>query len=161
MTVTSHRYVEILQNFLEPRLSNLENVRFQQDRAAAYTARASTKVLREIFLCQLISQRGDTPLNHHTSPLAISTFENIFKQKLQITDQPKDAIPLAIATKPEAISLRALHNLRMRLQVKEGDAIFKTKWCVVVFSYNETKIQLRSLLLFLLMFQSREIILLL
>jgi hypothetical protein len=60
VTVTS-RYVEMLCNFLEPRLNELGNVWFQQDGATVHMARASMEVRREIFQGRLISLRGDIP----------------------------------------------------------------------------------------------------
>lgn len=49
VTFKSWCYVEMLQNFLDPRLNNLGNVWFQQDNSTAHTARESMEVLREIF----------------------------------------------------------------------------------------------------------------
>jgi hypothetical protein len=63
VTVTSQRYVEMLCNFLEPRLNELGNASlwFQQDGVTAHTVRASMEVLREDFPGRLISLRGDIP----------------------------------------------------------------------------------------------------
>jgi hypothetical protein len=61
VTVTSQRYVEMLSNFLQPRLNEPGNASlwFQQDGATMHTARASMEVLREIFPGCLISLLGD------------------------------------------------------------------------------------------------------
>jgi len=61
VTVTSDRYVEMLETFLCPKLEDvdIEDVWFQQDGATANTARRSLRVLREIFPGHLISLRGD------------------------------------------------------------------------------------------------------
>jgi len=50
VTVTSDRYVEMLETFLRPKL---DDVWFQQDGA---TARRSLRVLREMFPGRLISK---------------------------------------------------------------------------------------------------------
>uniref|UniRef100_UPI00358E2D47 uncharacterized protein n=1 Tax=Myxine glutinosa TaxID=7769 RepID=UPI00358E2D47 len=63
VTVTSDRYIDMLENFLRPQLEHLEleelDVWFQQDGATAHTARRSLQVLREMFPDRVISLRGD------------------------------------------------------------------------------------------------------
>jgi len=60
VTVTSDRYCDMLQNFLRPKLDELEEeVWFQQDGATAHTSRRSLSILREMFPGHLISLRGD------------------------------------------------------------------------------------------------------
>ena len=61
VTVTSDRYVNMLQNFLKPKIKDLEhhNVWFQQDGATAHTAGSSMKILKEMIPGRLISLRGD------------------------------------------------------------------------------------------------------
>uniref|UniRef100_A0A8D2J2S7 Transposase n=1 Tax=Varanus komodoensis TaxID=61221 RepID=A0A8D2J2S7_VARKO len=61
VTVTSERYIEMLETFLRPKLDDVdtEHVWFQQDRATDHTARRSLGVLREMFPGRLISLRGD------------------------------------------------------------------------------------------------------
>jgi len=61
VTVTSDRYVEMLETFLRPKLDDVdtEDVWFQQDGATAHTARCSLRVLREMFPGRLISLKGD------------------------------------------------------------------------------------------------------
>jgi hypothetical protein len=76
VTVTSHRYVEMLCNFLEPRLNELGNASlwFQQDGATAHTARASMEVLREIFPGHFISLCGDIPWPARSPDLSLCDF---------------------------------------------------------------------------------------
>jgi hypothetical protein len=63
VTVTSARYVEMLQNFLMSELSRpgneLSTIWFQQDGATAHTATASMEVVREMFPEHVISLRGE------------------------------------------------------------------------------------------------------
>jgi len=60
VTVTSDRYCDMLQNFLRPKVDELEDdVWFQQDGATAHTSRRSLLILREMFPGCLISLRGD------------------------------------------------------------------------------------------------------
>jgi hypothetical protein len=55
----------MLWNFLTPELSHreieLSTIWFQQDGSAAHTARASMEVVREMFLEDVISLRGELP----------------------------------------------------------------------------------------------------
>lgn len=57
--VTSNRYCEILENFLQLKLNDFfqeygqENVWFQQDGATAHTTRCSHGILREMFPCEV------------------------------------------------------------------------------------------------------------
>ena len=58
VTVTSNRYCEMLENFLQHRLEEFydsEDFWFQQDGATAHTARRSLGILREMFPSQLVS----------------------------------------------------------------------------------------------------------
>ena len=65
VTVTSARYVVMLETYLHHRLEeiaeehDLGDVWFQQDGATAHTARISLAVLRQMFPGRLVSLRGD------------------------------------------------------------------------------------------------------
>jgi hypothetical protein len=113
VTVTSHHYVEMLHNFLPPRLNELGNASlwFQQDGATAHTARASMEVLREIFPGCLISLRGDIPWPAHSPDLSPCDFflwgylkAEVFKCKAQSIDELKDAIRDKITAIPEVMT---------------------------------------------------------
>ena len=57
----------MLQNFLKPKLQDLDNnsmIWFQQDGATAHTAKNSMDVLRDLFPSYLISLRGDIDGQH-------------------------------------------------------------------------------------------------
>jgi hypothetical protein len=143
VTVTSQRYVEMLRNFLEPRLNELGNASlwFQQDGVAAHTARASMEVLRENFPRRLISLRGDIPWPARSPDLSPRHFflwgylkAEVFKRRARTTDELKDAVRHKIRAIPEAMTRRGLRNFRVRLPectASEGnhldDIIFKTK----------------------------------
>jgi hypothetical protein len=61
VTVTSDRYVNMLEEFFLPRIDEMDlgDIRFQQDEATAHTSRASMAVLRDHFPGRLISLRGN------------------------------------------------------------------------------------------------------
>ena len=62
VSVTSDRYVKMLQDFVRPKHLELENVGriwFQQDGATAHSARKSMDCLKEIFGDRVISLRGN------------------------------------------------------------------------------------------------------
>ena len=77
MTVTSDRYVEMLQSFVAPALNNFPQVHeawFQQDGATSHTARQSMEAVRELFGNRVISRFGDIswpPQNHRICPFVI------------------------------------------------------------------------------------------
>lgn len=60
-SVNSDLYAEILRNFLEPKLTNLGNLRvwFRQGGSKALTVRRSMEIFRELFPEHLISLPGD------------------------------------------------------------------------------------------------------
>lgn len=63
VTVTSERYVEMLNNFLPTELQRLgvhdKDLWYQQDGATSHTARISLAVLRQMFPNRVISRNGD------------------------------------------------------------------------------------------------------
>ncbi|XP_039280434.1 uncharacterized protein LOC120350562 [Nilaparvata lugens] len=62
VTVTSARYVQMLNNFLIPELRQFhvnEDTYFQQDGATSHTARVSMDLMRNLFPNRLISRNGD------------------------------------------------------------------------------------------------------
>ena len=63
-TVNSARYIDMINNFLEPELRSQrinQNVWFQQDGATAHTARAAMAFVRAMFPDHLISWCDDVP----------------------------------------------------------------------------------------------------
>ena len=63
VTVTSQRYVLLLQEFLQDELRrrrvHMRRMWFQQDEATAHTARESMRVVREMFPQYVLSRYGD------------------------------------------------------------------------------------------------------
>ena len=59
VTITSARYIEMLENLLQPQLNELaadvKDIWFQQDGATAYTAQRTMHYLRELFPRHIIS----------------------------------------------------------------------------------------------------------
>ena len=63
LTIISDRYIEMLENILQPQLNELaadvENIWFQQDGATVHTVQRTMLYLRELFPRHIISHRGD------------------------------------------------------------------------------------------------------
>lgn len=76
VTVTSDRYVHMLNTFLQPKLNEIGNrmLWYQQDGATAHTSRRSMEVLRQMFPGRLISLRGDMPWPARSPDLAACDF---------------------------------------------------------------------------------------
>ena len=78
VTVTSARYIEMLNNFLRPELErrqvNMRDIWFQQDGATAHTARASMEVIRQMFPGHVISRFGDVRWPPRSPDLSICDF---------------------------------------------------------------------------------------
>ena len=142
VTVTSDRYVEMLRNYVKPKLTELQNqdVWFQQDGASAHTAKKSMDVLRELFPGQLISLRGDVGWPARSPDLAPCDFflwgylkANVYKHRPKTIEQLKSAICQEIDAIPPEMTGRVMCNFRNRLQMcvaNDGrhlnDIIFKT-----------------------------------
>jgi hypothetical protein len=109
VTVTSDFYVQMLRNFLKPKLNERGNpaVWFQQDGSTAHRARGSMGVLREMFPGRLISLRGDIPWPACSPDLAACDFilwghlkAVVYKRRSRTTDEVKAAIQHEIAAIP-------------------------------------------------------------
>lgn len=125
VTVTSQRYVHMLNNFLKPKPNEIGNrvVWYQQDGATAHTARQSMEVLRQMFPGRLISLRGNMPWPARSPDLAACDFflwgylkSKVYKNKPRTTDELKAAIRHEIAEIPQEMTTRVMHNFRVRLQ---------------------------------------------
>lgn len=123
VTVTSARYVQMLQTFVQPKLQQLNGeVWFQQDGATAHTARASMSVLNQMFPGRIISQRGDLPWPPRSPDLAPCDFflwgylkEKVYTNRPQTTDALKAAIRTEMARIPPEMTARVMQNFRNRL----------------------------------------------
>ena len=115
----------MLQTFLEPKLTNLENsdVWFQQDGATAHTARKSMAVLRELFPGHLISLCGDVGWPARSPDIAPCDYflwgylkAEVYKHRPTTIDELKAAISQTIAEIPPEMTHRVMENFRNRLQ---------------------------------------------
>ena len=75
VSVTSARYVDMLNNFLRPELQrrgvNMREMWFQQDGATAHTVRVSMEVVRRVFAQHVISRFGDVSWPPRSPDLSI------------------------------------------------------------------------------------------
>ena len=75
VSVTSARYVDMLNNFLRPELQrrgvNMREMWFQQDGATAHTVRVSMEVVRRVFPQHVISRFGDVSWPPRSPDLSI------------------------------------------------------------------------------------------
>lgn len=142
VTINSERYVNMLQQFLEPQLqqNDLGQVWFQQDGATAHTARNSMAVLREMFPGRLISRYGDIPWPARSPDLTPCDYflwgylkSEVYKHRPRTLDALKDAIRLEVGHISQQMLRRVMDNFRTRLQQcidNEGhhlhDVLFKT-----------------------------------
>ncbi|XP_075215399.1 uncharacterized protein LOC142321286 [Lycorma delicatula] len=122
VTVTSQRYVHVLNNFLKPKPNEIGNpvVWYQQDGATAHTERQSMEVLRQMFPGRLISLRGSMPWPARSPDLAACDFflwgylkSKVYKNKPRTTDELKAAIRHEIAEIPQEMTTRVMHNFRL------------------------------------------------
>jgi hypothetical protein len=78
VTVTSDRYVHMVNEFLLPELRrrdmDIATFWFQQDGATAHTARQSMKTLRTVFEHRIISRYGDIPWPAGSADLSAGDF---------------------------------------------------------------------------------------
>jgi hypothetical protein len=121
VSVTVHRYVEMLETFLRPKLDDVdtEHVWFQQDGATAHTERRSLGVLREMFPGRLISLRGDVEWPARSPDLSPCDFflrgylkEKGFKHRPGSLEDLKEKIQQEIDSIPPELTRRDMKNFR-------------------------------------------------
>jgi transposase len=126
VTVTSDRYVEMLKNFVKPKLRKFSNAKvyFQQDGAPSHTATQSMQVLREMFPGRLISLRGDIPWPARSPDLAPCDFflwghlkAKVYEEKPKTIEELKATIRQKTREIPPEMTRRAMANFRKRLQL--------------------------------------------
>jgi hypothetical protein len=144
VNVIFERYVEMLRNFCEPKLSRrgteLSSVWLQQDGATAHTARASMSVLQEMFSQHVISRGGDVSWPVHSPDLSACNYflwgylkRKVFILKPRTIEKLKQRIMEEITAIPERMTRRVTENLRERLEQclrnygrHLSDALYKT-----------------------------------
>lgn len=150
MTVTSERYVTMLEDFVPPRLRGLgidpKALHFQQDGATAHTARNSMDVVRGMF-GTVISRFGDIAWPARSPDLAVPDFflwgflkDRVFRRSTMTIQELKQAIVDEVAAIDEDLRRRVYGNFRKRLQecidLNGGhlsDVIFKNQ--LVIFEW--------------------------
>lgn len=127
VTVTSQRYLEMLQNFLLAELQQLgvENnvLWFQQDGATSHTARICMAALRNMFPGRLISRHGDFNWPPRSPDLTSPDFflwgylkARVFENRPQTLQALKDNITREIRAINQEMLLRVTENFQSRLQ---------------------------------------------
>ena len=116
VTVTSDRYCDMLQNFLRPKLHELEeDVWFQQDGATANTSHCSLSILREMFPGHLISLHGDIGWPARSPDLTTCDFflwgylkATVYARRPGTIEQLKEAIRQEVAAIPPAMTCKVM-----------------------------------------------------
>jgi len=128
VTVTSARYVEMLNNFLrselERRQVNIRDIWFQQNGATAHTARASMAVVRQMFPGHVISRFGDVHWPPRSSDLSICDFflwgylkSKVYINKPRTLEDLKNSIRQEIEAVPNEMLERAIRNFQKRIHI--------------------------------------------
>ena len=125
VSVTSSRYVQMLQNFLKPKLQDLDDnptVWFQQDSATTHTAENSMDVLRDLFPSHLISLRSDIGWPARSPDLSPCDYflwghlkAEDYKLRPTTIDELKAAIRQKVNEIPQEMTQRVMENFRNRL----------------------------------------------
>lgn len=105
-TVNGERYRQMLNNFLWPRLEDMDlnNLYFQQDGATCHTARETLNLLQEKFPGRVISRNGDVDWPARSCDLTPLDFflwgflkDQVYTNNPQTIDELKNNIRAAIA----------------------------------------------------------------
>jgi transposase len=125
-TVTSQRYVDMLNTFVAEQLQNfpdLHNPWFQQDGATAHTARASMMAVRQLFGNHVISRFGDIHWPPRSPDLSVCDFflwghlkSKVYTTRPTTILELKTRIREEIAAIPMEVLQRAMQNLGNRFQ---------------------------------------------
>lgn len=128
VTVTSHRYVFMLQHYVmrEMRRKNIHVEWFQQDGATAHTARTSMAALRTMFPQRLVSRFGDVNWPARSPDLAACDYFlwGFLKSKVY-ANRPRTIQDLKnnIHAEIEAITGDTLRKVMANLRVRAEDCI--------------------------------------
>jgi hypothetical protein len=133
VTVNSHRYIEMINNFVIPELHvrgmNTHTVWFQQDGATAHTARASKDLVRALFNNHVISRFGDVPWPPRSPDLSTCGFfiwgflkSRVYESKPCTPEELKTSIRQMI----DKIQPEMLESAN-QLSRKTGD-LYTVKW---------------------------------
>jgi len=125
VTVTSARYVHMLENFVIPELQSFpvdENTYFQQDGATSHTARVSMNLLNDLFPNHLISRNGDVQWPPRSPDLSSCDFflwgylkSKVYETRPESIQDLKVRIQEEIRAITPALLRRVSENFRLRL----------------------------------------------
>lgn len=127
VTVTSERYVNMLETFLAPRLHTFPNLDiqhtwFQQDGATSHTARQSMAAVKRLFGDRIISRNANIAWPPRSPDLSVCDFflwghlkSIVYQTKPRTLAQLKTQIEEEIANIPGDTLRRAMQNLQNRL----------------------------------------------
>lgn len=127
VTVTSDRYVDMLNNFFIPSLDELDIdtglVYFQQDGATPHTAANSMNLLRNVFGHRLISRFGDITWPSRSPDLSVCDFflwgylkHKVYQTKPRNLNALKERITEEIQAITQPMLERVLNNFFKRLE---------------------------------------------
>ena len=143
VTVNTERYCNMIKDFVQPKveeLENIDNVYFMQDGATCHTSRQSMAVLREMFPGKLISLRGDIGWPPRSPDLNPCDFwlwgalkERVFATQHENLDDLKNTIRQEIQTIHQATLRKVRDSFENRLRIcaasngaHMSEIIFKT-----------------------------------
>jgi hypothetical protein len=124
---TSHRYVNMLETFLAPRLHSLPNLDihhtwFQQDGATSHTALQSMAAVKRLFGDCIISRNANIAWLPRSLDLSVCDYflwghlkSVVYQTRPTNLAQLKTRIERNIANIPENTLRRAMQNLQNRL----------------------------------------------
>ena len=125
LTITFARYIEMLENFLQPQLNELaadvEDIWFQQDGATAHTAKRTMHYLGELLPRHIISHHGNIPSPVWSPDLAPCDFflwgylKEVYKHRPCNLVELKTAIHEEIQQITPAMTVRVVRNFRRHL----------------------------------------------
>lgn len=126
VTVNSERYVNMLRNFLIPKLRQLrvnrKRIWFQQDGATAHTADDSMRVLKRMFPHHVISRFGDVNWPARSPDLSACDFflwgylkSKVYVHKPRDLNDLKEAIRAEISAISEETVAKVMENFEERL----------------------------------------------
>jgi hypothetical protein len=133
-TVTSERYVLMLQDFFIPRLQGLpvnKTTYFQQDGATSHTAKTAMNILRPLFPGHLISRYGDITWPARSPSLSVCDFYlwGYLKSVVYCAPTPRTTQELKLLIQEEISRIpvdvlrRAMSGVHYRLE----DVIFRVE----------------------------------
>ncbi|CAK1586379.1 unnamed protein product [Parnassius mnemosyne] len=130
VTVTSERYIDMINNFFVPQLQEEDvdqsGVWFQQDGATAHTARVTMDTLKALFPGKIISRFGDILWPPRSPDLTPADFFLWGYLKARVFDTPLtnlEQLKTKITTEVRAISIDVLQRVSANSLVRFEECI--------------------------------------